>query len=104
MDDFNEDEQFVLWIAKRLVYKYGENPDIISRIATIVKKQKLERRLYYENNQNTIICIDGVIKSLQDLQKIHETYSINDRSKDTILLTNVLSLDDIDMDNFIKGV
>ena len=41
INSFNSDEDFLLWIANRLVYRYKENSTIIDRVKFIIEKNSL---------------------------------------------------------------
>jgi hypothetical protein len=96
------DKEFLLWIAKRLVYKYGEKPDIITQVMGLLNRDRTEKNAYQENVQNTLLFISTTIDSLTNMQKICTNLSINNVTKSTE--NNNLSLDNIDMDNFIRGI
>lgn len=50
----NRDNEFLLWIAKRLVHKYGESKDLLTIVETIVKKNDLILDTL-QKNQNSIL-------------------------------------------------
>jgi len=64
------DSDFLIWISKRLVYKYKENPDIIAIIENIIKKYDLEKSTYQDIFFNVHTNISEIINNLTLTNKI----------------------------------
>lgn len=100
----DQDKEYLLWLAKRLVYKYGEKPDVINKIIGIIKRVRTEQKLYQENANNTVLCVSNAINSLSSIQKIYTNSNIGKNIQNIKTTTDPMLFDSIDMDNFIKGV
>jgi|688.fasta_scaffold489321_3 hypothetical protein len=98
------DREFLLWLAKRLVYKYGEKPEIISQMMGLINRNRSKYNAYEENLQNMLLFISGTIDSLTNMQKICANLTISNQTDQKLTDQNIQLFDTIDMDNFIKGV
>lgn len=65
----DKDDNFLIWIAKRLVYKYGENKEIISIVESIVQKNKIMISMLDANNTISLNGIASVITNLVATRK-----------------------------------
>lgn len=107
-----KDDEFLMWVANRLVYKYGESPNIVNRIISIIAKNRLIRSSYKEGNKNTVLSITNTIKHLESLQNTlrsqHQSL-VSKISQDTLTTQNQpsqnsLDLENIDIESIIRGV
>jgi hypothetical protein len=64
------DSDFLIWIAKRLVYKYKENPDIISIIENIIHKYGLEQSTYQDIFFDVHSNLESIISNLVSTNQI----------------------------------
>lgn len=80
----DNDIQTILWLAKRLVYKYKEDPKIVSTIENILVKEQKEINKYKHicdsNYKNMDIIIDGLNK-IKSYNTITETVVIGTELK-----------------------
>ena len=100
----NKDDEFLLWLAKRLVFKYGENKQIIDIVTSIItKNQAINNSLdsIYTNIEAKIYAnikiSHEMIKDLQ-INKSEMVKRINDRKNSMILST----FEDLNVDDIIK--
>ena len=66
------DKEFLLWIGKRLVYKYRENPEILSIIENIIEKSNSEQSIYHNFFLDTHNTLGKIIT---DMIKVNKTFS-----------------------------
>lgn len=111
MIESDKDDEFLLWIAKRLVFKYNESQDIIKEIHRIIAKNRIIKSICYENHKNTQIALSKVINYLSNWQKIDisSIHSLDSKTKlniqpESLDKTKISSLETMDMDSFLKGV
>lgn len=74
------DSDFLLWIAKRLVYKYRENPDIVNVVENIITKHGLEQSSYQEIFIDIHSEITGIVDRLSSTNNLFMS-KINDANK-----------------------
>lgn len=107
-----KDDEFLLWVANRLVYKYGENPTIVNRIISIIAKNRFVRSSYKEGNKNTVLSISNTIKYLESLQnnlRIQHQSLVSKISQDNLSIPEnqqekSVDFDNIDVDSIIRGI
>lgn len=109
MIDSDKDDEFLLWLAKRLVFKYKESPDIIKQITRIIAKNKVIRSISFENYSHNQIAVTKVIEYLSNLQKINDSSFQSLQNKinfkpESLDKTTPSMLENIDIDSFLKGV
>lgn len=107
--NIEKDDEFLLWVANRLVNRYGENPIIVNRIISIIAKNRLIRTSYKEGNKNTVLSIANTIKYLEDLQntiRSQHASLVNDINKNTEDTTNKakIDFDNIDIESMLRGI
>lgn len=82
--------EMILWIAKRLVYKYKEDQKILTTVENILKREKEQISKYQQicelNNKNLSIIVDNLNKiksynSLPNYQTLHKTISAEDTNR-----------------------
>lgn len=108
----DKDDEFLLWVANRLVYKYGENPSIVNRIISIIAKNRLVRSSYKEGNKNTVLSIGNTIKYLESLQnnlRVQHQSLVSKISQDNLQISDEQSqkrvdFDNIDIESIIRGI
>ncbi len=108
LNDLNDDD-FLLWVGKRLIHKYKEHPLILNRIIKIVAKHRLIVNSYTESNKNTL---SGIIQTINGLQTLGENLKVQHHSLiNKIKTTNMdnlsvdpLDFDNIDVDALIRGI
>lgn len=108
----DKDDEFLLWVANRLVYRYGENPTIVNRIISIIAKNRLVRSSYKEGNKNTVLSIGNTIKYLENLQntlRVQHQSLVNKISQDNLSIPEnqqqrSVDFDNIDVDSIIRGI
>jgi Ni,Fe-hydrogenase maturation factor len=96
------DEEFLVWIANRLVNKYGESRDILDRTIKIVSKNRTIKKTSLENIKNHTIIIDNMIHYLTQLQKMNHNDIIVVKNEDIKFDNNCSLLDSVDIDAFLK--
>lgn len=64
------DSEFLLWIAKRLVHKYKENPDIINVVENIIYKYGLEKKTYQDIFTEIHTNIEQTISDLNKTNRL----------------------------------
>jgi hypothetical protein len=106
INSFNNDEDFLLWIANRLVYRYKENSTIIDRVKFIIEKNKIIRNVLDNNNISMTRAITETIKYLDLVKEKNqvEIKSLSSKFKDIKIDNNIIDLENIDMDYLLKGV
>lgn len=101
----NKDDEFLLWISKRLVFKYGENKEILDIVNAIVSKNqaiyKVLDTMISTMSEKISENINSSSKILTDLQNCKKTIidSVNE-SKNKILLSK---FEDIDISSLLKS-
>lgn len=95
------DEEFLVWIANRLVNKYNESRDILDRTIKIISKNRQLRNTSIENIKNNTLAIQNMINYLTRLQKLNTVNTETSQSNE-IKLTNQNLLESIDIDNLLK--
>lgn len=107
----DKDDEFLLWIAKRLVFKYNEPKDIIKQTQRIIAKNRVIKNICYEHHNTNQIAISKVIEYLTNLQKINNgsLYSLQNKinlnsQEESLDKTKPFILETIDIDSFLKGV
>jgi len=84
----NKDKEYILWLCKRLVYRYNEDPNILLNIESILEKNQTEINFYRQTHRlinksiNDAICNLNHIKtsydvSIKETQKNYEQQSAN---------------------------
>ena len=106
INSFNNDEDFLLWIANRLVYRYKENSTIIDRVKFIIEKNKIIRNVLDNSNISMTRAITETIKYLDLVKEKNqvEIKSLSSKFKDIKIDNNIVDLENIDMDYLLKGV
>jgi hypothetical protein len=106
INSFNSDEDFLLWIANRLVYRYKENSTIIDRVKFIIEKNKIIRNVLDNSNISMTRAITETIKYLDLVKEKNqvEIKSLSSKFKDIKIDNNIIDLENIDMDYLLKGV
>lgn len=111
MIDSDKDDEYLIWIAKRLVFKYKESPDIIKVINRIIAKNRVIKSICLESHNNNQIAITKVVDYLSSLQKINTSsfQSLQNKIKlnfqpESLDTTKQSILETVDIDSFLKGV
>ena len=111
MNDTDKDDEFLLWIAKRLVFKYNESQNILKEISRIIAKNRVIKNICYENHNTNHIAISKTIEYLTNLQKINNgsLHSLQNKTnlnfeQASLDKTNSSILETVDIDSFLKGV
>jgi hypothetical protein len=109
--DSDKDDEYLIWIAKRLVFKYKESPDIIKVINRIILKNRAIRSIFLENYNNNHIALTKAIEYLTNLQKINSSSFQSLQNKinlnfqpESLDKTKQSILETVDIDSFLKGV
>lgn len=109
--DSDKDDEYLIWIAKRLVFKYKESPDIIKVINRIILKNRVIRSICLENHNNNHIALTKAIEYLTNLQKINSSSFQSLQNKinlnfqpESLDKTKQSILETVDIDSFLKGV
>ena len=64
--------EYILWLTKRLVYKYKEDPQIVNTVEDILINNQNELMFYKKTHES----IDNFLKSsLRNLSEIHSEYT-----------------------------
>lgn len=100
-----KDSNFLLWLAKRLVFKYGENKEILSVVSAIVNKntmitnsvESLKQNIIEKLNQNIKLSTHIIYDLQQSDKNIRE--SINNAKSDIILSR----FEDLNIDEVLNG-
>lgn len=101
------DNEFLLWIAKRLVYKYKEDPYILNRIIGIIAKHRTIASICVENNHNTLSGIVSAMNTLISVQDSIKTHQLSLSSKLNLPNTEKqqpIEFGDIDVESIIRGI
>jgi hypothetical protein len=106
IDSMNTDEEFLLWIANRLVFKYKENSSIIDRVQFIIQKNKIIKNVLDTNNISLTKAISETIFYLDAIKTKNqsEIKSLSSKFRDIKMAKNMSSLENIDIDYVLKGV
>lgn len=99
----NKDEEFLLWLAKRLVYKYGENKDILNIVETIIKKHQLIFDIFQENNNSIINDLETSMKISSKILNLTKNSMDKLRTELTKIKLHSLSnrFEDLDLDQLV---
>lgn len=107
----DKDDEFLLWIAKRLVFKYNESQDILKQVSRILAKNRVVKNIFYEQYNTNQIALTRVVEYISNLQKINNSsmYSLQSKTnlnfqQQSLDNTHSSILENIDMDSFLKGV
>ena len=99
-----KDQDYILWIVKRLVYKYNEDPKLILNIESILDKNQTELNFY----RNTHCSINNEINNaINNLNKIKTSYltSIKNTQKEyeqNILHKKNTTFEELDINKLLK--
>lgn len=111
MIDSDKDDEYLIWIAKRLVFKYKESPDIIKVINRIIAKNRVIKSICLESHNNNQIALTKVVDYLSNLQKINTSsfQSLQNKinlnfQQESLDTTKQSILETVDIDSFLKGV
>ena len=106
INSLSSDEDFLLWIANRLVYKYKENSSIVDRVTFIIEKNKIIRDVLDKNNISMTKGITETIKYLDLIKEKNQTEikALSAKFKDIKTNNNIVNLENIDIDYILKGV
>lgn len=89
----DKDSEFLLWIAKRLVYKYKENSDIITIVDSIIKKYCMEKSSYEDIFKQTNTEIEKIIRDLSETnQKFTDKFNT---AKEQLIQFDILNKNNI---------
>lgn len=86
------DADFLVWIAKRLVYKYKENPDIINVVQNIVNDNTLDESVYKNLFLDIHATIDQVVQNLSEQNQIFMSKFQEQQEKLPITNTNISTI------------
>ena len=67
----NKDKEYILWLCKRLVYRYNEDPQILLNVESILEKNQTEIG-FYRKTHNEINC--SIEDAINNLEKIKLSY------------------------------
>lgn len=67
----NKDKEYILWLCKRLVYRYNEDPQILLNVESILEKNQTEIG-FYRKTHNEINC--SIESAIENLDKIRSSY------------------------------
>lgn len=106
----DKDDEFLLWIANRLVYKYGEDKNLVNKIISIIAKYRYIRSAYTEENKNTSLAISNTINYLTTLQshmyKQHESLLSKIKTDKEVAQEKEVKIsidfDNLDIDSIIR--
>jgi len=101
----NKDSEFLYWIAKRLVYKYGESKEILSIVNSIINKYELltnYSKSLHQNMNDEVEKIQIICQKI--LQKKHnETCVVKQNIADMRHNIVMSSFENIDIDAILKN-
>lgn len=95
------DSEFLIWIAKRLVYKYKENPDIISVIENIIHKYDLEKSIYQDMFFNVHTDLESIISNLVSTNQLLFDKFNGSKNKSELIKTNSI-FENLDVEQLFK--
>jgi len=73
----DQDASYLLWLSKRLVYKYKEDPKTIKVVEEIINRNKYELDFYKKIQTSLHKHIDTSITSLEEIKKYYQTSVTN---------------------------
>jgi|688.fasta_scaffold480456_1 hypothetical protein len=85
-----KDQEYILWLCKRLVNKYKESPEAIRVVENILNENEKELSFYKNAQSHIDRFIDITIKNLSELKN----YSVHKQQK-TERLPTIVPADDI---------
>ena len=105
-----EDLEFLFWMSKRLVYRYKENPEILSITSQIVNKitkcTDSNKEISNDTINHTVSIKDSLNKSIlamQNLQKIlNSINSSNNSIQETITKNHMTFKENITTNFYIE--
>lgn len=98
------DSEFLIWLAKRLVFKYGEDTKILDVVSAIVNKHESTNNIIHSVTKNIIAKANESIHiSNQIITELQNSYTelknkINE-SKNKIVIS---SFEDLNIDDILK--
>ena len=105
-NSFNTDEDFLLWIANRLVFRYKEDSTILDRVKFIIEKNKIIRNVLDNNNISMNKAITETVRYLDSVREKNQTEikSLSSKFKSIKLDNNIVNFENIDIDYLLTGV
>lgn len=99
-----KDSDFLLWLAKRLVFKYGENKEILSIVMAIVEKNNMIINSIELLKNGIVEKLNESIKLsthiIYDLKQTNKSIKENiNQSKTNIMLSR---FEDINIEDILK--
>jgi hypothetical protein len=100
-----KDSDFLIWMAKRLVYKYRENPDIIKVVDQIISSCSVKNDIYEDFITDISSSIENIIESInQNKQALNNSF-LKIQQKIKTKQENILqnsTFDDLDVESLFK--
>lgn len=76
----DQKSEYILWLTKRLVYKYNEDPQIINEVENILNENQSKLSFYRDSHE----LINKSLKaSIHNLSEIYSEYSLKIQNKET---------------------
>lgn len=100
----DEKSEYILWLTKRLVYKYKEDPQIVNVVENILIENQSQLSFYKKTHDS----IDKFLKaSIHNLSEIHSEYNLGLKNKEeevnkVKLETKNEVFENLDLDNLFQ--
>jgi hypothetical protein len=101
-----EDIEYLLWIAKRLVYRYQEEQDIIDKTETILKNWQ-KTFVSYKNKEESIekytsSIIENLVKIGTFNQEFRENLEKEKKKEFSQVVCSGVAFENLDFDDIFK--
>ncbi len=101
-----EDIEYLLWIAKRLVYRYQEEQDIIDKTETILKNWQ-KTFVSYKNTEESIekytsSIIENLVKIGTFNQEFRENLAKEKKKEFSEVVCSGVAFENLDFDDIFK--
>ena len=94
----NTEIEYILWLSKRLVHKYHEDPKIATEVERILFKNQTEIKFYSQIFPSISKYIDDVVLNLHKIKSIYSNLNSTHENRTTHQIKNANDLfENLDM-------
>lgn len=86
-----EDIEYILWISKRLVYRYGEEQDIINKAESIIKNWQTTFAEYKNREESIEKYTSDIITNLVKIGSFNKEFRKNIKEEQKQVSSEVIS-------------
>lgn len=77
----NKDKEYILWLCKRLVYRYNEDPQTILNVESILEKNQTEISFYRETHNKINSSIAEAMNNLEGIRLSYRSSAENTKEQ-----------------------